>query len=246
MKKLSDGTRLILFVSIIIAIFFGVTVLPVVQFNGTAIRMFAPGRLEFSGRGFDGRVLGSHVLETEHGEIVLKNFARVVSENNAISIIYAENFARGRATHNLVVEDIEIPQEIEIVINPHTLQISRLDFARQGLAQYFQEIIVSNVPLSAGRLNRAHPRITANIVIEFLASGYISLMDTTQIYFDPLPDGRPMIRGLYMHKDDEIWKITAGAGMTSVKLPEGTAFVRFRSITFGANWGAFIEGVPFE
>ena len=235
---------LFLSIPVSIAVTFAVAMFPVVRFNDNAIRMFTLDRLDFSGRGFDGRVFGTHVLETEHGEITLKNFARVFSRSNTVVMIYPENFMNARASHDLIIEGIKIPQNIEVVINPYTQQIFRLDFARQGLARYFQEIIISGVPLSAGRLSKGQARGAADIVIGFLGSGYVVLADTTQIHFALSPfTGERFGRGLYMYNAEERWVIT---GQASVKRPWETEFTEYRSITFGANWGAFIDGVPFE
>jgi len=237
-KKLSDGTRLILFVSIIIAIFFGITVLPVVQFNDTAIRMFAPQRLEFSGRGFNGRVFGTHVLETEYGEIILKSFARVLANRYGIAIIDVENFANDRATHNLVVGGMDMPSNIRIVFSyRQQYQISLLQLDNQ-------EIILSGIPISVTTFDLEPRGFTADIRMGFIPPDYIELTDTTIIHF-PLarPEGFRFLRALYMHKDEELWVII---GRTYLMRPWETEFTEYRSITFGANWGAFIDGVPFE
>jgi hypothetical protein len=224
------------------------TVFPATNFNDTSIRMYAPGRLSFDGRGFRGRVLGNHVLETEFGEIVLHRFARIYSTRyRNVGIIEEVNFTRGRASHNLVVEGMVIPQHVEITFRSFTQQLARLEIAPELLGRYFQELILSSVPLNVGRITFEPPRSAADIMIHFIASEYVTLADTTQIYFDRLQNGLPMLRVLYMYKEDERWVITAaGAGMTSVRRLVETEFTKYRSITFRPDWGEFIEGVLWE
>jgi len=137
-------------------IVFFVTVFPVTHFQDNPIRMFAPERLTFDGLGFAGRVLGSHILETEYGEIRLNRGARIYSDRyRTVGIIEANNFTRGRASHNLVVEGIAIPQQVQIIITA-TGQISSLNFnlgGGRGLMRNSPEIIVSGIPLRMGTLN---------------------------------------------------------------------------------------------
>ena len=114
-KKLGKGVYVgglvVLGVIFIIAVF---TSLPVIEYRGEPIRMFAPERL--LGRmprireitrpwePFEGWVLGGHVLETEYGEIRLGHFSYVsVGRGASLFRIDSENLRRGRASHNLVV-----------------------------------------------------------------------------------------------------------------------------------------------
>ena len=237
-KKMSDGTRLILFLSIIIVIVFGITVLPTIQFNGNAIRMFAPERLEFSGRGFNGRVFGTHVLETYHGEITLKDFARVFSDDNTIIMIDTENFTNGRASHNLVIDGIEMPKTIGITFSRR----NQRQFTRLQL--YNQEIILSGIPISVTTFDLEHPNHTADIVMGGATpiSGYISLADDTQINFVLSGAGA----SLRIYKDNEQWMLFNSVSSVFAKRLGEDEFTRYRSITFSPDWGPFIEGIPFE
>ena len=239
-KKISDGTRLILFVSIIIAIVFGITVLPVVRFNDTAIRLFAPERLEFSGRGFDGRVFGTHVLETDHGEITLNNFARVFSDDNTIIMIYSDSFANGRATHNLVVEGMKIPQNIGITFSRHmSHQIARLQL-------YDQEIVLSNIPLDVREINLEHPSHIVCIVMNVTnIPAYIELSDFTQLHHYDFYNWL-FLGSLRIYRDAGLWELLNVHSGIPVSFPDEAELVRYRAITFGENWGAFIEGELFE
>jgi hypothetical protein len=230
-------------------IVFLVMVFPTTNFNDTSIRMFAPGRMSFDSRGFRGRVLGNHVLETEHGAITLRHFARIYSTRyRDVGIIEESNFTRGRASHNLVVEGIIIPPNTRIVFNSYTQRISILVFAVPiGDLQDFQKIEVSGIPLRVGRIYFERPRTVADIVMIILASGYVTLTDDTQIYLTPLPDGSPSLHGLHIYKEDERWRIIiAGRGMTGVKRLGETEFTEYRSVIFRPHWGEFIEGVSVE
>jgi len=227
---------------------FLLTVFPTTNFSGNTIRMFAPERLSFDGLGFAGRVLGNHVLETEYGEITLRHFARIYSTRyRNVGIIEEANFTRDRASHNLVVEGMVIPQHIRIILNPGTQQLARLEIAPGLSGRYFQALTLSGVPLNVGRITFEYPRSAADIMIHFIASEYVTLADTTQIYFDRLPNGIERLRRLYIYKEDERWVVTvAGSGMTSVRRPVETEFTMYRSITFRPDWGEFIEGILWE
>jgi len=205
--------------------------------------MFVPERMvSFSMPGvpFRGRVLGNHVLRTEYGEITLRANAFIEAYRNTVFQIFEENFINRRASHNLVVEGVIIPQNVFLGFNVVNREIASL-----GLRD--QEIAISEIPLTARSIFISPHRYIADISFLFLTSGYVTLTDNTQIYFIPLQHGGPMLRRLNMYKDDEIWRITAaGTGRTSVKRPYETEFTEYRSITFRPHWGEFIEGELFE
>ena len=234
------------FVILILAMF------PIIHFDGRLIFTFGPDRIGSGGVGFDTRVFGSHTLETEYGEIRLRNFAHILSRFGTVAMIFDRTFERGRASHNLVVEGIVIPQNIQVTFNVYTQQIRTLTLAPSGLVRDFQEVEVSGIPFTVGRID-FNPRFsqqgggTADILTYFFASGYVTLADGAQIYFPLFPDGSPMSRGLYIDKDDERWRIfTRTAYRTLLRLPGETEFAEYREITFRPHWGEFIEGVRVE
>jgi hypothetical protein len=194
-------------------------------------------------------VFGSHLLETKHGEIRLRNFARILSDFGTIGYIEARTFERGRASHNLVVEGMVMPQNIQIIFNDN--QQIRTLILNPGTWQDAPEIIVSGISLRMDRID-FNPSIqwvgmggggTADIVTNFLASGYVTLADGTQIYLPLRADGVPMDRVLLIDKEDERWKIYTRTGRrTTVRLPGETEFVDYRWIAFRPHWGEFIEG----
>ena len=208
---------------------------PVIKFYGQTVWLFAPERLARSYL-IGGRVLGDHVFETEYGEIRLKHSAYVVSDNGeTINGIDTDASEDGLATHNLVIEGIRIPPDIHISLRSDPNRIFILVLEND-------EITVSGLPANVDKIYINSPNHDAGLVIEFRKAGYINLPGSTQIYFNPTTIGKTMLRSLYMYKDDKIWKIK---GRISVKLPHETEFTEYRSITFGENWGGFIEGELF-
>jgi len=138
----------VLFMLPVIAMF------PVIRFNDNRILMFAPGRLGSGGRGFNGWVFGNHILETERGEITLRNLARILAGGggSTVGIVRARTFERGRASHNLVVEGMVMPQNIEIIFNSYTQQIRTL-ILYDGAWQDRPEIIVSGISFTIARID---------------------------------------------------------------------------------------------
>jgi len=227
-KKIFIVTGIIVIIHLII--FF-----PVIRFNDNRIPLLAFERL-VSGDVYMARVLGNHILETEHGILELRSLSRVLVVNNTIVDIGIENFITGRATHNFSINGITMPQNIGIGL------VTNHQIASLGL--YDQEIILSHIPLDVRVFSLIPPRTSANIVIDFLADGYITLADSTEIQFVPSLIGAPrFLRGLYIYDDAEKWRIV---GRTAVRLPEEAYFTMYRSITFRRNWGEFIEGELFE
>jgi len=250
---------------IVIAVVHLIIFLPIIRVNRNIIPLLSVIRL-VSWHSYAARVLGNHVLETEHGQIRLGHFSLVSAGTVNHIGIEAENFARGRASHNLEVYGIPIPQiaRISFSVNPYNQRQTfvftffednqweqRLRFGEQRL-RGVQETVISGVPVGIDRFDLNNPRrrpgADEDIRIGFLASGYVSLADGVQIYFPQMPHGGGrMIRALYMHKDDERWVITQlHSDGFPVRLSEETEFTRYRSITFRPDWGEFIEGVLFE
>jgi len=237
----------------IILVIGGFTIFPVIEYRGNTIRMFAPERL--LGRMprmdeitrpqevFHGRVLGEHVLRTEHGEIKLRNRARIEAASNTVSGISAENFRRGRATHSLVVAGIEMPRDISVhfnVRNWRNAPISSMSLDRQ-------EVIISDIPFIAesiviiaeSRLADS-PRYTEDISLEVHSFGDITLADGTRISLGTTAEWFGGFLSIY--EDEERWRLTRHLGV--LRISRGGGFTEYRSVTFEPNWGAFIEGEP--
>ena len=189
----------------------------------TAFVLFAPDRLVADP--FRGRVLGTHVLQTEHGEMILKNSARIIAGGGRIIQMGLENFETGLVSHNLVVGGVEIPQNVSIWFAP-SRQIGTLNLR-------WQEVVLSGVSFEVGLIHINSPRYSGDINMDFFQAGYITLSDGTQV-------GGQQGRGLDMYTDEQQWRISGGR--TFVKRQGEDEFIEYRSITFGANWGEFIEG----
>ena len=230
-KELTLGRALLIILGVVV-IFRVIPAFPVARFDGRAIRMFSSERLLLGGLGdFDGRVFGRQVLQTEHGEITLENRAPVFSGNGTIVMIRKDTFTNGLASHNLVIEGIEMPQNINVVFNRDSHRIARVNL-------YDQEIMLSGIPFSVGLFHLEHPRHTADITMDFRASGYVALTDNTQIYFELMQEERRILRGFYIYKNEGLWVILqAHSSGFPVKLPGETEFARYRSITFEAWLG---------
>jgi len=213
-----------------------ITAFPIIRFNGKAILLFAPDRLTRQADFFGANVLGSHVLETEHGEIRLGHFSRVMIVNGLARIDIRE-FRAGRVTHSLIVNGIIIPPNVSIAFNnSDEVSILILDG---------QEINASGIPLTVERISFHFSRRSADITLGVTRTpAYILLSDYTQLNVT----GIQAI--LHIYKDDERWKLENPRGMGRsgflVRLPEGTEYTRYWSVTFRPNWGEFIEGELFE
>ena len=228
---------LILFVIVLFGIFRVVAVFTSARFGDDVIRVLAFERLLESRQEphFSGRITGSHVLETEHGEIRLERFSRISVNFGRLTGINTVNFENGRASHDLVVHGIVMPQNVTIVFGHIGQQIETIFLNRQ-------EIIVSGIPLEVSDFNINYPSGTADISMTVRSDpSYITLMDSTQIQIE-----RSFLGGLYMYKDTGIWEMTRPRHGILVKPLNETEFIRYRSIRFGQDWGEFIGGVLWE
>jgi len=232
----------------IIMVIGGFTIFPVIEYRGNTIRMFAPERL--LGRmprmneitrpwePFDGRVLGEHVLRTEHGEITLGHFSHIqVGRSGLLFRIDVENFRRGRASHSLVVEGIVMPQNVSITFD--TLNNQRIYF----LALNRQEVHISGIPFDVATITIDSPRFDGDISLGVHSLEDITLADGTRISFGTASER--FVGFLFIHKDEERW-VLSRRQQSALRISRGGGFTEYRSVTFEPNWGAFIEGVPVQ
>ena len=233
--------KIIVGVIVVIMVLQVISMFPSIEFDGQRVRMFAPMRprdiypLDIRPWGrFEGRVLGTYVLQTEHGEITLRSLARITAFDNTILNIPERSFRERRAEHNLVIEGIVMPPQIEIGFRRWE-HIVRLEL-------FGQEVAVSGIYLSISSFFVDSPSQTADIAITVRsAPEYITLTDFTEIYIDPTI----FLGGLDIYKDDELWVLSNRRSFLA-RPPGETEFTRFRSITFRPNWGEFIGGELFE
>ena len=217
-----------------------VAAFPVVNHNGNDIRLFSaellvgqnPIPTQRPQEHFFGRVIGTHVLETEFGQITLKNSARIRSKYNDVDYIGVENFEEGRASHNLVVEGIEL--QPNITVNFSSGRIFTLDFNRQ-------DVTLSGVPLRLNGISIYHQNTTNGDIVlgvGVVPGSTVTLTDSTQIYRSEIGTNRLQIfkSGYWCWYNPYSFP---------ARLPGETEPSDYTSITFGENWGAFIEGEPF-
>ena len=217
-------------------VFHIIMVFPVLRFNNTTIPLFAYERLVSDL--FPGRVLGDRVLQTEHGEITLRHLTTVSAGGDMLRRIDEAEFRNGRASHNLVVEGIEIPQNIHISFNLDRgiASISTINFIGQ-------KIMLSGIPVNVDRFHLNH-RSGADIVMTVGGvPEYIVLEDSTKIHVAPARWGWG---GLRIYNETRIWVLSEAFYGFLVKRPYETEFTRYRAITFRPDWGEFIEGELWE
>ena len=215
-------------------------VVQVVSFDGNAIPVMVFSQLEgifpkemMPSRFGNGTVLGNHVLETEYGEITLKNYAKIWKWYDS-SVVDIKNFRWGLASHNLVVEGIEIPPDVSVTLGAS-------GYIGLGLNE---DIMVYGIIFSAGGIYIGDSDYSADVVMTLSKHENIVLEDGTQIQFIQTPaSGGSYTRRLYIYLADKRWEIE---GRNAVKLPGETEFTMYRSITFEPDWGAFISGELLE
>jgi hypothetical protein len=134
-KKAGKGISKVKIFVIAVAVFVAIRIIaafPVVTYGETKMLLFSAERLVMMNPlselirpkwPFKGRVLGSHVLETEYGKITLDKFTLIGCNANrafmmpgafTVGRVMVENFREGKASHSLVVEGIEIPPNINV------------------------------------------------------------------------------------------------------------------------------------
>ena len=219
-----------------------VAAFPVVNYNGKDIRLFSaellvgqnPIPTQRPQEQFFGRVIGTQVLETEFGQITLKNSALIRSDYNNVNYIGVKNFEKGRASHSLVVEGIELQPNITVSFTGG--RIFTLDFDRQ-------DVTFSGVPLILYEIYIYHEDTTFGdimLCVGLAPGSSIMLADTTQIYPSEVAIDR-----LQIYKNSEYWR-WGNVDSFPVRLPGETEPSDYKLITFGKDWGAFIEGEPFD
>jgi hypothetical protein len=191
---------------------------------------------------FKGRVLGSHVLETEYGRITLNNSALIMADYSRVIEIDVKNFEEGRAFHNLVIEEIKVPPNISVFFPDNYFY----DTQRSPINIHMYEdqtVDIQGIPFSIENIYINNPRYAGDIVISGSARPpQITLADTTEI------DTTQFSGRLHIYKDKEQWALVSANSdvFLLVKLPGETEFTKYKSLTFGKEWGAVIEEELWE
>jgi hypothetical protein len=255
-KKAGKGISKVKILVIAVAVFVAIRVIaafPVVTHGETKMLLFSAERLvsidplsELMGSvdGFDGRVLGNYVLETEYGKITLDKFiligcnanrAFMMPDASTVGRIGVKNFREGKASHSLVVEGIEIPPNINVGFNRDQTLSTIVVFSPN-------ETTISGVPFWIGDIYINDPDVADIVIGGNARPPHIALADTTEI------DTTQFSGELNIYKDKEQWVLASARDdvFLIVKLPGETEFTRYKSLTFGKEWGAFIEGELWE
>jgi hypothetical protein len=110
-KKVSI-TMVIVIIIVVVRVLSG---FPVIRFNDKRILVFSLERMVAVTPNFDiirprgpfiGKVIGNHVLETEHGQITLRHSAYISASGHILGSVTIGNFRNGLASHNLVIAGI--------------------------------------------------------------------------------------------------------------------------------------------
>jgi hypothetical protein len=228
-----------------------IVMFPTVKFNDTQIRLFSFERLQNNiidlrskkllersfEQDFYGRVYGNHVLETNLGEITLKNSANVLAGNGELYGINVRNFETRLAEHNLVFEGTVLPKNISVGFNWD--RVNSIDFEESDT-----EIILSGIPLIVDRIilnirTTAYEHSMAQYSDMYIsvrqAPEIITLMDSTELH---------ITAPLSIYRNDERWLLAHGTFL--VKLPDESESIRYDSIMFGKDWGEFMGGETYE
>jgi len=214
------------------------TIFPAKSMYGNVIVMFAPERMVRLEH-YRGRVLGRHVLITEHGEIRIEPFAEAILDRGQFWIP-RESFESGLASHSLVVEGIRMPENLCVWIWPWPWfwrGQSEVSSMRTGENFLVYGIPVVPDPWRAIMMDYYSATVNLWLPISF-ADEYIALADSTQIYV------RIFVGDLAVYRGCGHWALRTRGRFSSlwVKRPGEDDFVKYEAIKFGQNWGDFIEG----
>ena len=250
----------------------------VVTHNGKIMLMYTNDLFYIDRKGSSannlfGRIMGSHTLKTEYGEIALKNWAEIEADNRpwvfgGIISIPAYSFTEGLATHNLAVDGNELPKNLEVAFFG-TIGL----FANNGIAGvYFYddvEMNISDISITVSKIEFNYSRgdykdyIYRSAICNRRYEGYllpeITLADSTQIMKN-IPE---MHWYLFQFHDTDTWELYAytrkiysyeqNIGRQRnleryflVQHPGESELKGYVSITFGKDWGEFLEGVLIE
>ena len=191
--------------------------------------IFAQIRGEFA----TGITLGRYMIETEHGEIIIRNFSGVQASEHDLLGIHPHGFESGRTTHNLVVGGVPLP---------HVLSTWFSDNGRTSVNWPAQEAVVSGItlPVRSGSWSFGDTPSPWDRPLSFVGNyppEDITLADSTRISFQP-----PHSWQLTFHQDG-IWSLLSLD--ITVRHPGEEEYARYTSITFRRDWGDFISGEPF-
>lgn len=181
-----------------------------------------------------GWTIGRHVLETNYGEIVLRNLAPLVSGWHTLVSIPWDTFYRGLATHNLEVGGLCLPKNIELGFFNGTLYSASWEV---------HEAIIGDETFWFNR--GVHRFNNEPGSIRFSGSPQkksLILSDSTEISFLQ----QEWVGWRLIARTDYTWSIEAlqrgRKYFFFVKHPGESEFRRYESITFQRDFGDFLLG----
>ena len=219
---------------------------PTAHFGDNRVRTFAASRLfnwvvmQESLDNYTGRVLGTHVLETNLGEITLKSSSHVSVWLNEINSINVENFKNGFASHNLELWGNALPEDISIGFSWNRIDSLRFfdyhDITLSGISFTVEHI---EMPVSSGRLiRRGASRSDIYMPLRNFPQA-ITLADSTEIHIDGYT--------VFFYKGNERWMLADSSNSTfHITRPGETESARYATVHFEPDWGGFIEGLTLE
>ncbi|MDR0442848.1 MAG: hypothetical protein LBH44_05530 [Treponema sp.] len=121
-KKLKPGffKRTAIRAIIAFSIYFGLHFF-IADFNGTKMLAFSPDQIRaihISKNEIVARVIGNHRLETEYGELFIKNFCTIYVTDYLLTTIPSYEFEHGKAEHDFTIDLLtEIPKIVNVWFN---------------------------------------------------------------------------------------------------------------------------------
>ena len=240
--------KLSVLVTIAIVVIYILLHFTTVRYGDTKIPVFAFYPIEeiLSGGFIRGSVIGSHVLETEYGNIQLRNNCRISIQRHSVNVIEDVYFKMKKATHALEVEGIKLPNIVSIVFDYNNEKIDLFSFDDQevhisGVTLLVDSIIPVN---STNILSKSFTGYNVGFTGSHLPEKII-LSDSTEISFVKQKD----IWSLSINNKQDEWSFKIfdeGKDYFHILFPGEKEYRKYKSITFGKNWGQFIEGELFE
>jgi hypothetical protein len=122
-KRVTIISHIVVFGSILFFLLFAT--FQITRLPGKTVALFSPQRIIGHWDGYKSRLLGSHVLKTEFGEIQLDHLSNIVIFGRNF-YVWEANFHSGKASHNLVFEGTELPKTLSIRFSPTQIEFLHL------------------------------------------------------------------------------------------------------------------------
>ena len=245
MSKTKNIKKILIGIMIILGIFMLMrSRIGSVKFKDTYIKVFRfiSGKDEY----FFEWVLGKYTLQTEYGEIILKPFCNIESINNRLIAIPSKEFKKRGASHELILVDHSLNQNISIYFIPR--ENYRIDTIIIPEVQIFS---FDNYYIHVDRISfplDENETIGSHLNLLFLPeTNKITLKDKTEIEFFEIYTKEKEYRDYFRFRLNitiNTWSIytkSPNAVHFSVKRPEWVEAIKSTKISFESGWGNYIE-----